>query len=238
MNLLQTSRVATRALLRNKLRAFLTTLGIVIGVAAVIAMVAIGEGAKARVKEAFATMGTNLLVISSGSTGAGTGGARGGFGSQPTLTWDDLKADPAEGAERALRPRRCCAQRSRSPARTRTGPPPCSGTTPDYFDIRNWPVAKGAAMSTEATCETGAKVVAPRPDGGATSCSARAPTRWGSWCASRPSPSTVDRRAGSQRASRPRARTTTTPPFIPHRTFRAADPGSSLAKFVSAGPST
>ncbi len=52
MNWLQTFRVALRALMRNKLRAFLTTLGVVIGVSAVIAMVAIGDGAKARVEEA------------------------------------------------------------------------------------------------------------------------------------------------------------------------------------------
>ena len=51
MNLLQTLRVAVRALLRNKMRSFLTTLGIIIGVAAVIAMVAIGEGAKAKVED-------------------------------------------------------------------------------------------------------------------------------------------------------------------------------------------
>ena len=56
-------RVALRALLRNKMRSFLTTLGIIIGVAAVIAMVAIGEGAKAQVEKSFAAMGTNLLIV-------------------------------------------------------------------------------------------------------------------------------------------------------------------------------
>ena len=63
MNPLQTLRVALRAILRNKLRAFLTTLGIVIGVGAVIAMMAIGAGAKQRVEEAFAAMGTNVLIV-------------------------------------------------------------------------------------------------------------------------------------------------------------------------------
>ena len=57
------ARRASRALLRNKMRSFLTTLGIIIGVGAVIAMVAIGEGAKAQVEEAFASMGTNLLIV-------------------------------------------------------------------------------------------------------------------------------------------------------------------------------
>ena len=88
MNLLETLRVAARALLRNKLRSFLTTLGIVIGVSAVIAMVAIGEGAKKRVEDAFASMGSDLLIILPGTTTKG--GAFGGFGSMPTLTWDDL----------------------------------------------------------------------------------------------------------------------------------------------------
>ena len=90
MSPLQTLRVALRAIARNKLRAFLTTLGIVIGVGAVIAMMAIGAGAKARVEEAFAAMGTNVLIILPGSTSSG--GVRGGFGSMPTLTWDDLAA--------------------------------------------------------------------------------------------------------------------------------------------------
>jgi len=87
---LETFRVALRALLRNKLRSFLTVLGIIIGVGAVIAMVAIGEGAKAQVEASFASMGSNLLIVMSGSTQSG--GARGGFGSMPTLTWDDLAA--------------------------------------------------------------------------------------------------------------------------------------------------
>src|ERR1035441_7810604 len=90
MNILQTLRVAVLALLRNKLRSFLTTLGIIIGVSAAIAMASIGEGAKARVEESFASMGSNLLVVLPGSTSLG--GQRGGFGSMPTLTWDDLRA--------------------------------------------------------------------------------------------------------------------------------------------------
>ena len=94
MNPLQTLRVAIRALLRNKLRSFLTTLGIMIGVGAVIAMVAIGEGAKSMVEQAFASMGSNLIIIMPGATSRG--GAFGGFGSMPTLTWDDVRAIQAE----------------------------------------------------------------------------------------------------------------------------------------------
>src|SRR5262252_9216068 len=89
-----TLRIALRALARNKLRSFLTTLGIMIGVGAVIAMVAIGEGAKSMVQQAFASMGSNLIIVMPGVTSRG--GASGGFGSMPTLTWDDLRAIQTE----------------------------------------------------------------------------------------------------------------------------------------------
>jgi len=85
-----TLRMALRALLRNKTRSALTALGIVIGVAAVIATMALGAGAQARVADAFAAMGTNLLVVFPGSFTSG--GARGGAGSASTVTWEDLRA--------------------------------------------------------------------------------------------------------------------------------------------------
>ena len=58
--------LAGRALLRNKARSLLTTLGVIIGVGAVIAIVAMGEGARARVEQAFASLGTNLLIVHAG----------------------------------------------------------------------------------------------------------------------------------------------------------------------------
>ena len=94
MNPLQIFRIAALALLRNKMRSMLTMLGVIIGVAAVIAMVAIGEGAKARVEQAFASMGTNLLIVMPGSVVAG--GVQGGSGSQASLTWDDFRAIRSE----------------------------------------------------------------------------------------------------------------------------------------------
>ena len=75
MTLLEILRTAAVALARNTLRSFLTALGVIIGVAAVIAMVAIGEGAKAQVEQSFSAMGANLLIILSGTTTAG--GAQG-----------------------------------------------------------------------------------------------------------------------------------------------------------------
>lgn len=71
MNPLETIRMAVRALLRNKLRSFLTTLGIIIGVFAVIAMVAIGEGAKAQVEQTFASMGSNIVIVMPGTSTQG-----------------------------------------------------------------------------------------------------------------------------------------------------------------------
>jgi len=83
-------RVSFRALGRNKMRTFLTALGIIIGVGAVIAMVSIGTGAKAGIKDRFDSMGTNLLVIRPGSINQG--GVRLGFGFRNTLKLDDVDA--------------------------------------------------------------------------------------------------------------------------------------------------
>src|SRR5918999_1007939 len=87
---LMTLRIALKALARNKLRAFLTMLGIIIGVGAVIAMVAIGEGAKATIQAQIASLGTNVLIVLPGS--ANQGGVRVGFGSVNTLVDGDAKA--------------------------------------------------------------------------------------------------------------------------------------------------
>jgi putative ABC transport system permease protein len=155
MSPLQTFRVALRALLRNKLRSFLTTLGVIIGVAAVIAMVAIGEGAKARVEQAFAAMGSNLLIVMSGTTTRG--GAFGGFGSLPTLTWDDLEAirTQAPAVRRAAAALQTTVQVASEDQNWTTS---ITGTSPDYFEIRSWPLASGS-MFGDSDLESGNKVV-------------------------------------------------------------------------------
>jgi putative ABC transport system permease protein len=155
MNPIQVLRVAVRALLRNKMRSFLTTLGVIIGVSAVIAMVAIGEGAKARVAESFASMGSNILIVLSGSTTSG--GTRGGFGSMPTLTWDDLKAIRAESS--AVR---YAAPQLRSSASVisedQNWGTSINGVSPEFFSIKDWPVASGSPIS-QSDIEGGTKVV-------------------------------------------------------------------------------
>jgi putative ABC transport system permease protein len=155
MKLAPTVRLAARALLRNKTRSFLTALGIIIGVAAVIAMVAIGQGAKVRVAQTFESMGTNLLVVMPGSSAAG--GLQGGAGTQPTLTWDDLEALRSE-----LSAVRAAAPVLRSPAVVQSDEQNWTtgiiGTTPDYLAIRSWALAAGRPLD-ESDVEGANKVV-------------------------------------------------------------------------------
>jgi len=152
---LQIVMVAVRALLRNKMRSFLTTLGIVIGVGAVIAMTAIGAGAKARVEKTFESMGSRMLNVRSGSSSSG--GMRGGAGSQPTLTWDDLRAIQEEVPAIELAAP-LLQSRTLAMAEGQNWPTQVHGTTPDYFVIRNWDPEKGT-MFGEQEHATGAKVV-------------------------------------------------------------------------------
>ncbi|HVZ32637.1 MAG TPA: ABC transporter permease [Polyangiaceae bacterium] len=155
MNLVQTLPVAMRALLLNKTRSFLTTLGVVIGVASVISMVAVGEGARSSVEKVFSGMGTNLLIVLSGSTRSG--GVMGGFGSLPTLTWDDLDAIRGQALfVRSVAPQlNVRASIVGDEANWNTV---VSGTTPDYFEIRSWGTASGALFS-DGDIESSSKVI-------------------------------------------------------------------------------
>ena len=148
-------RVALRALLRNKMRSLLTALGIIIGVAAVIAMVAIGAGARARVEQAFSSMGTNVLIVSSGAKTSG--GAKASAGSMATLTWDDLRA-----IRNDVQSVRFAAPRVHSTAQVvaedRNWSTVVTGTTPEFFEIRNWRARIGSVMTPEEV-DAGAKIV-------------------------------------------------------------------------------
>src|SRR4051812_12493218 len=84
-------KIALRALARNKARSALTMLGIIIGVASVIAMVSLGQGAQKQVQDQISSMGTNMLIVSAGSQ-RGSGGVRAGSGTSTTLTVDDTEA--------------------------------------------------------------------------------------------------------------------------------------------------
>ena len=156
MNIAQTIPLAVRALLRNKTRSFLTMLGVIIGVASVISMVAVGEGAKAKVEGVFASMGTNLLIVLSGSTSSR--GVMGGFGSMPTLTWDDLTAIKKEArAVRYAAP--VLSSRVTILSDDANWMTAVTGTTPDYFEIRAWRVARGSLFEASDVDSGGETVV-------------------------------------------------------------------------------
>ncbi len=155
MNPLVTLRIALRALLRNRMRSFLTMLGIIIGVAAVIAMVAIGEGAKAQVEASFAAMGTNLLIVMPGATTAS--GVSGGFGSGPTLTWDDLEAIQTElPSVRAAAP--VLRRSMQLVSDEQNWATSLNGVTQDYFRLRSWAMDKGIAI-TQPDLDGATKIV-------------------------------------------------------------------------------
>ena len=146
MNLLAAAKVAYRSLRANKMRSGLTMLGMIIGVAAVIAMVAVGAGANERIAAQIASIGSNLLMILPGSTTSG--GLRSGFGGVPTLTMGDAKAIGKE----------LSAVRYASPTIRSTGPVVYGNqnwstiiqcVTPEYFSIREWPVSEGRIFGTE-----------------------------------------------------------------------------------------
>jgi putative ABC transport system permease protein len=135
-----TFRIALRALARNKLRSFLTMLGIIIGVGAVIAMVAIGEGAKATIRSQIASLGTNVLIILPGTTTQG--GVRVGFGSVNTLTDGDARAIREEirsvaFASPVLR------RAEQVVAGNLNWGTLVQGVAPEYQHIRDWQVIEG-----------------------------------------------------------------------------------------------
>jgi putative ABC transport system permease protein len=141
MHGVRTCRVAFRALARNKMRSFLTALGIIIGVGAVIAMVSIGEGAKRGIESRFAAMGTNLLFVSPGSQNAR--GVHGGWGSVQTLKEEDAAAIEQEcPAVMYVSP--SVSARAQTVYGNKNWNTSISGTGARYPEVRNWDVEFGA----------------------------------------------------------------------------------------------
>jgi putative ABC transport system permease protein len=155
MNIFTTFKLAMRALWRNKVRSFLTMLGIIFGIGTVIAMIAAGHGARQSVADAFSAMGTNLLIISNGSSSQG--GVRGGAGSQMALTWDDLAALEAGEVStvRWVAPvLQTKVQVTAEGTNWNTG---IVGTKPAYFKIKNWDARMGTLFDEDAAA-TGPKI--------------------------------------------------------------------------------
>ncbi|HTG81302.1 MAG TPA: ABC transporter permease [Geobacteraceae bacterium] len=142
--LLQSLLIAIRALRVNKMRALLTMLGIIIGIAAVIAMVAIGSGASKMISDQIASIGSNLLLVIPGSTTSG--GLRTGAGGTPTLTFDDARAIKAECPSIGE-----VAPTVRGSAQVVFGNQNWStiviGCTPEMLAVRDWPLTSGRNLS-------------------------------------------------------------------------------------------
>jgi putative ABC transport system permease protein len=152
--LIMAFRIALRALARNKLRSFLTMLGIIIGVGAVIAMVAIGEGAKQRVQDQIASLGTNVLVVLPGTLTLG--GARTGSGGVQTLVDSDAKAIMNEipivaAASPVLRGVQQVIVGDQNWSTS------IQGVGPGFQEIRNWTVTEGRFIG-DGDVESTAKV--------------------------------------------------------------------------------
>ncbi|HZS52043.1 MAG TPA: ABC transporter permease [Bryobacterales bacterium] len=147
-------KIALRALGRNKMRTALTMLGIIIGVAAVIAIVGISQGANEQMQQAISDMGANLLFISPGSPNVG--GVRAGGGAAATLRVSDMAA-----IERQVKLVRLISPGVFDSAMTvyqnRNWSTRVQGVAPSYFEIRMWPVSAGSPFG-DAEVERAADV--------------------------------------------------------------------------------
>jgi putative ABC transport system permease protein len=141
-----TLKIALRALRRNKLRTVLTMLGMIIGVGAVIAMVGIGNGAKAQLEAQISSLGRNMVTVYSGSSRGG--GVRGGWGSVGTLTLED-----ADAIQREISGITVISQEVRGRSQVAAGNENWNtqimGESPDFFTVRQWPIVEGSCFTEQ-----------------------------------------------------------------------------------------
>ena len=135
--------IAIRAIKANKMRSILTSLGIIIGVSAVIIMLSIGEGAKQRINKDIASMGSNLLMVMSGSTTSS--GVRMGSGTQPTLTIKDSEA-MLKHCPSVLEVAPTVSQVQQLVYSNQNWSTTVNGITPGYMPIRMWEVESGRGI--------------------------------------------------------------------------------------------
>jgi len=147
-------RLAIRSLARNPGRSLLTALGIIIGIAAVIAVIAVGQGASSALRGQISSMGSNLLIIFPGSSQAG--GFRGGAGTQQNLTEEDAEAILRETHHLvALSP--IVRGGAQAIFRENNWATSLQGVNPDYLRVRNWDLHEGDNF-TEADIRSGTRV--------------------------------------------------------------------------------
>jgi len=162
MDIHETLRVALRAIRRNKVRSALTMLGVIIGVASVIAMIALGSGARASIDQQIQSQGTALIYLSSGSFG-GPGRVHQGSGSVQTLTIEDAEAVARE-IPTIARWTPGVRGRSQVIAGNNNWNTQVEGGNEDFLAVRNWVVAEGAnftardVLVAEKVCLLGATV--------------------------------------------------------------------------------
>ena len=150
----QTFFIALRGLKRNKLRSGLTALGIIIGVAAVVSMVSVGNGAQVSITKQVSALSENLLTVFSGSKRSG--GVSSGLGSSSTLTLEDAEAIAREVADVvAVSPE--VTSSAQAVANGRNWATSVVGQSPEYLKIRDWELAAGS-MFTEREIRSSAKV--------------------------------------------------------------------------------
>jgi putative ABC transport system permease protein len=154
LSTLQTALISLRALRRNKMRSMLTALGIIIGVASVVAMVAVGNGAQARITSQVSALGQNLLTVFAGSRKSG--GVNSGLGSASALTLADADAIRREVTDVvAISPEESTT--AQAIANGRNWSTTVAGESPDYLKIRDWKLASGS-MFTDREVRGAAKV--------------------------------------------------------------------------------
>lgn len=152
--MINTARIATGSLLRNKMRAFLTMLGIIIGISSVIALVSIGESATASIKSEIGTIGTNMITIIPKSQNKG--GVNMGFGDNKSLTFEDVTAIRNEAKlVSAISP--AVSTSGQLICGTNNHPSSLQGVDASYFDIRNINLEKGTLFNSNDV-EVAAKV--------------------------------------------------------------------------------
>ncbi len=155
-------KVATKSILKSRMRSLLTALGIIIGVAAVVVMVAIGDGAQLKVEQQIASLGTNLIIITPGASN--TGGVRGGAGTFNRFTFDDVdKITTQSTLAKAVSP--VVIARAQVIGGIGNWFTMVQGVSPDYLDIREWPLESGEffterdVTSRNKVCVLGTDVV-------------------------------------------------------------------------------